>query len=189
LPVQSVWMGWSLGGLLAMAMARWQPAYVQALVLVSTSPRFITGEDWPHAMPSVVLQQFAQQLESDTIGTLRRFLALQVKGSKTARQQLRTLNIFLKKTAIPQPLALQEGLQLLQNTDLRAELLQIDCPALLCLGGRDTLVPVNMGKDCQQWWPTLRTIYLQQAAHIPFLSHPSLFMDALQGFLNDVIAE
>lgn len=42
LPNNSVWIGWSLGGLLAMAMARWQPASVCALGLVSTSPRFVT---------------------------------------------------------------------------------------------------------------------------------------------------
>ncbi len=184
LPKKAVWIGWSLGGLLALAMARWQPASVRALVLVASSPRFVTAADWPHAMTPTVLEHFAQQLQHDTMGTLQRFLALQVKGSQAARQQLRTLQALLKQTGVPQPEALQAGLKLLQNTDLRSELLQIRSRALLCLGGHDTLVPAAMGKDCQQWWPALHKVCIKPAAHIPFLSHPELFLPILQDFLS-----
>jgi pimeloyl-ACP methyl ester carboxylesterase len=69
---------------------------------------------------------------------------LAVKGSTTARQQLRVLNQWLARNPLPQPAALQAGLTLLQQTDLRAELAQIHCPALLCLGGHDALVPVGL---------------------------------------------
>lgn len=188
LPDKAVWIGWSLGGLLTMAMARWQSAKVRALVLVGASPRFITTENWPHAMTPAVLQQFAQQLQQDTLGTLQRFLALQVKGSEVARQQLRSLNAWLKKTGTPQTEALQAGLQLLQNTDLRSELWQIRSPALLCLGGRDTLVPAGVGKDCQQWWPQLQQVCIKPAAHVPFLSHPEIFMLMLQDFFDKLTA-
>ncbi|RKZ39856.1 MAG: pimeloyl-[acyl-carrier protein] methyl ester esterase [Candidatus Parabeggiatoa sp. nov. 3] len=184
LPQKAVWIGWSLGGLLALAMARWQPASVRALVLVASSPRFVTAADWPHAMTPTVLEHFAQQLQHDTMGTLHRFLALQVKGSQAARQQLRTLQALLKKTGVPQAEALQAGLTLLQNTDLRSELLQIRSQALLCLGGHDTLVPAAMGKNCQQWWPALHKVCIKPAAHIPFLSHPELFLPILQDFLS-----
>jgi pimeloyl-[acyl-carrier protein] methyl ester esterase len=186
LPKKAVWLGWSMGGLMAMAMARWQPAYVQALVLVSSSPRFITADNWPHAVTLAVLKQFAQQLQSDTLGTLKRFLALQVKGSETASQQLRALNALLKQTPIPQIAALQAGLQLLQNTDLRAELSQIHCPSLLCVGERDTLVPASVAIDCQRLWPTLQTVCIKLAGHLPFLSHPKQFMHSLQGFFNEL---
>ncbi len=184
LPKKAVWIGWSLGGLLALAMARWQAASVRALVLVASSPRFVTAADWPHAMTPTVLEHFAQQLQHDTMGTLHRFLALQVKGSQAARQQLRTLHALLKQTGVPQPEALQAGLTLLQNTDLRSELLQIRSRALLCLGGHDTLVPAAVGKDCQQWWPALHKVCIKPAAHIPFLSHPELFLPILQDFLS-----
>jgi pimeloyl-[acyl-carrier protein] methyl ester esterase len=186
LPTNAVWIGWSLGGLLAMAVARWYPASVRALVLVSTSPRFITADDWLHAMRPEVLQQFALQLQNDSLGTLQRFLALQVKGSEAARQQLRTLNALLKQNSPPQPEALQAGLKLLQTTDLRSELSQISHPALLCLGKRDTIVPVNVGEDCQRWWPNLSKFIIKSAAHIPFLSHPDIFRHLLQGFLDEL---
>jgi len=183
LPPQAVWVGWSLGGLIAMAMARWQPTWVRALVLVASSPRFVTAPDWPHAISPTVLQQFSEQLQNDTEGTLQRFLALQVKGSETARQQLRSLNTWLKQSGWLQPTALQTGLRFLQDTDLRPELAQIHCPALLCLGEYDTVVPAEMGKDCQRWWPNLRQECIPAAAHIPFLSHSEIFMQLVQNFL------
>jgi len=186
LPTNAVWIGWSLGGLLTMAVARWHPTSVRALVLVSTSPRFITADDWFHAMRPDVLQQFAQQLQNNPMATLQRFLALQVKGSEAVHQQLRTLNALLKSTGPPQSEALQAGLELLQTTDLRSELSQVHQPALLCLGERDMIVPVNVGKDCQKWWPNLPKVIIKSAAHIPFLSHPDVFMHLLQGFLNEL---
>ena len=180
LPSKAIWMGWSLGGLLAMAMARYYP--VRALVLVSTSPRFIITDNWPHAITPAVLKKFSQQLQGDTSGTLQRFLALQVSN----RSQLRYLKMFLKKTCAPQVSALAGGLQLLQNTDLRSELPHILCPALLCLGGCDTLVPIGVEKDCQQCWPNLQTVCIKPAAHIPFLSHPDIFMPLIKRFINSV---
>jgi pimeloyl-[acyl-carrier protein] methyl ester esterase len=184
LPEKAVWIGWSLGGLLALGVARWKPESVAALILVASSPRFITAEDWPHAMTPTVLQHFAEQLKQDTTGTLQRFLSLQVKGSETAQKSLRALRTLLKQTPLPQQDALEAGLDLLQNTDLRSELLHIRSPALLCLGGHDTLVPAAMGKECQQWWPALHKVCIKQAAHIPFLSHPELFLEILQNFLS-----
>jgi pimeloyl-[acyl-carrier protein] methyl ester esterase len=185
-PPNAVWLGWSLGGLVALAMARWRPTFLRALVLIASSPRFVTAPDWSHAMTPAVLENFSLQLQEDTAGTLRRFLALQVKGSTTARQQLRVLNQWLARNPLPQPAALQAGLTLLQQTDLRAELAQIHCPALLCLGGHDALVPVGVGNACQQWWPSLRKVVIKPAAHIPFLSHTEIFLPILQGFLHEL---
>jgi pimeloyl-[acyl-carrier protein] methyl ester esterase len=45
-------------------------------------------------------------------------------------------------------------------------------------------VPAGVGKDCQQYWPNLQPVYIERAAHVPFLSHPDIFMHYLQGFLN-----
>ncbi|MBE9562077.1 MAG: alpha/beta fold hydrolase, partial [Proteobacteria bacterium] len=180
LPNDAVWIGWSLGGLLAMNIAIQHQ--VRGLVMIATSPRFVTAKDWPHAMTPKVLQQFASQLQVDTAGTLRRFLALQVRGCDNAREQLRKLSFFSANP--PKIDALHSGLQLLQNTDLRSQLQQINCPSLLCLGKRDKIVPVEVGEACQIYWPTLNKIIIKPAAHIPFLSHPEIFMHILRDFLD-----
>ncbi len=186
LPSDAVWCGWSLGGLLAMAMARWQPEKVRALVLFATSPRFVTAEDWPHAMTPQVLNQFADNLSQDIAGTLQRFLALQVRGLETPRQQLRQLQHLIGQAGHAQVESLHDSLELLINTDLRPELRHIHCPAWLCLGGYDALVPMKVRHDLGHWWPKLRTVCIKPAAHIPFLSHPEIVQPLLQKFLSEV---
>ncbi len=184
LPKNAIWIGWSLGGLLAMAVARWQADWVRNLILVAATPRFITDKDWLHAMTPVVFDNFAQQVQNNRIATLQRFLALQVKGSTDSQQQLHHLNSLIKNNPV-QISALQGGLTILKNTDLRSELQAISCPSLLCLGENDKIVPVGIDKGCQQWWGSgLKTIIIPSASHIPFLSHPDIFISHVKGFLN-----
>jgi len=185
LPKNAIWMGWSLGGLLAMAMARWQPEYVQKLLLVSTSPRFVTAPDWQHAMTPEILTKFGQNLQRDTLNTLKKFLALQVLHSDTARQQLRILHHLLENSPIPAVTTLEDSLQLLLTADLREELQQIQCDTWLCLGAKDALVPVGVGADCQILSRRLRKVIIKPAAHLPFLSHPALFLAMMQGFIDE----
>ena len=55
-------LGWSLGGLAALMWARAVPARVGRLALVCTSPRFVSGPDWPHAMTGETLARFGDDL-------------------------------------------------------------------------------------------------------------------------------
>ncbi len=168
-----------------MAMARWQPEYVQKLLLVSTSPRFVTAPDWQHAMTPEILTKFGQNLQRDTLNTLKKFLALQVLHSDTARQQLRILHHLLENSPIPAVTTLEDSLQLLLTADLREELQQIQCDTWLCLGAKDALVPVGVGADCQVLSRRLRKVIIKPAAHLPFLSHPALFLAMMQGFIDE----
>jgi len=181
LPPQALWLGWSLGGLLAMAMAHDYPAWVRGLMLISTSPRFVTAPDWPYALAPSVLTDFRQQLQADAAKTWRRFLALQLRGlAVTQRQSIYTQ---LKRGGEPQSLALHAGLTCLLETDLRLQLKAITCPSMLCLGERDPLIPVQMGAWCHAWWPEVALMTIQAAGHIPFLSHPEAFMHAFNHFV------
>lgn len=89
-PDKAVWLGWSLGGLVASQVALMHPERVQALVTVASSPRFSAHEDWPGIKPEI-LAGFQQQLSEDFQRTVERFLALQTLGTETARQDARAL--------------------------------------------------------------------------------------------------
>ncbi|MEK0267615.1 pimeloyl-ACP methyl ester esterase BioH [Stenotrophomonas rhizophila] len=90
----AVWCGWSLGGLFALHAAATLPQ-VRALAMIAATPRFVRGEDWPHAVEPAVFEQFGHDLAQDYRGTLERFLALDAMGSEHARQELRTLREML----------------------------------------------------------------------------------------------
>ena len=187
-PEQAVWLGWSLGGLVALAAALRAPKRVAGLILLTTTPRFVRAADWMPAMPEATLDQFHADLAGDPAGTLSRFLALQVRGSESARETLRTLRHELDSRPAPQPAALSLGLDLLRDEDLRGRLPDIRCPALWLFGSHDALVPPKVAERVECLMPGARTRIIAGAAHAPHLSHPNETASAIQTFLNEQAA-
>ena len=183
-PEQANWIGWSLGGLISTQAAISAPQRVGKLVLVASTPCFIQTDDWPHAVVRGTLSSFADTLRSDPKKTLERFLALQVRGSAEAKPTLRRLRQDLSHRPVPNPNALDRGLHLLRETDLRQALPQLQCPTLWLLGERDTLTPASVTGDIHQLLPSAEIQLLPGAGHAPFLSHPVESIAALRNFLE-----
>lgn len=183
-PERAFWVGWSLGGQIALRTAVLEPGRVRALAVVAGTPRFVQGEGWSHAMLEETLRQFASELQTNHRQTLERFLALQVRGDSEARATLRTLRRDLFARPDPVPAALQAGLDLLLGVDLRRQLPALKCPVLWLLGARDTLVPVAVAGEVAQLLPQVRIEVVPKAAHAPFLSHPEHCVVALREFLE-----
>ena len=183
-PKQATWIGWSLGGLISTQAALCAPHRVSKLVLVASTPRFTQADDWPHAVVRGTLSSFADTLRSDPKKTLERFLALQVRGSAEAKSTLRRLRQDLHHRPEPNPDALDRGLHLLREADLRHSLPQLQCPTLWLLGERDTLTPASVANNISQLLPTAEIKLLAGAGHAPFLSHRKESIAALQLFLE-----
>lgn len=184
-PQRAVWVGWSLGGLVAQRLALDHPQRVAGLALVASSPCFVARPDWPHAMERAVLHQFAEGLGRDYRATLNRFLALEVHGSQGASTQLRQLKAMIFQHGEPDPRALADGLEILETTDLRPELSKLSCPLLLLLGRRDNLVPASLGAAIQARVSGARLRIFEEAGHAPFFSHLRDFTDCLGSFADD----
>ena len=184
-PERAVWLGWSLGGLVALAAALRAPKRVSGLILLTATPRFVRAADWTPAMPEETLAQFHDGLATDPAAALNRFLALQVRGSEAATATLRTLRQELADRPLPNPAALSLGLDLLRDEDLRGQLPDIRCPALWIYGDRDSLVPPGVAERVELLMPGARTEIIRGAAHAPHLSHPAEFGHAVSAFLAD----
>jgi pimeloyl-[acyl-carrier protein] methyl ester esterase len=183
-PRPAVWLGWSLGGLVATQVALHFPELVRALVLVASTPQFVRSDDWPHAMAPEVLAQFAQELEQDYRATVKKFLTLQAMGSERAREEVRDLRARLFRHGEPDLEALRGGLQLLQQENLRPQLSQLRCPVCYLMGSHDTLAPARMLDTLTQQHPQIQHHVIQGAGHSPFISHPDQFIEVLQAFLE-----
>jgi len=177
-------LGWSLGGQVAMRWALRAPARVAGLVLVTTSPRFVAGPDWPHAMAAETLARFGDELEVAWRPTLQRFLALQVQGSEEGRRTLALMRHQLHARGDPSPGVLQDALGVLASTDLRDAVGAIRAPSLVVSGERDTLAPAAAGEWLARAMPHASYAPIAGAAHVPFLSHREAFDRALDGFLD-----
>jgi len=177
--------GWSLGGQVALRWAQLHPAQVEKLVLVATTPCFVQQQDWSCAMAADTLQDFAASLLQNHAQTLRRFLALQLRGSENERELLLDLRARLFAKGEPDVAALQGGLDILRDTDMRNQLTQIAHSTLVIAGERDTLTPWSASDYMAQALPNARLEVMQGAAHAPFLSHPQIFMQQLTSFLDE----
>lgn len=180
----AVWIGWSMGGLVALAAAQRNPQEVTRLVLVGATPKYVQSPDWPHAMSPTVLEQFARNLEQDYVGTLERFLTLQMAAGED-RAVLRRLRDEMFRYGEPPTAALQAGLRLLKEEDRRNALAGIATPALVVHGARDRLAPVGAAQYLAEHLPYARLEIIPEAGHAPFLSHPEMFLEKLRGFIRD----
>lgn len=183
-PARAVWLGWSLGGLVCLRAALDFPMQLRALILVSSTPRFVTAADWPHAVPPVQLRQFARELRRDYRHMLQRFLALQVRGDAAARATLRTLRATLLARDEPQLASLTAGLEILRNSDMRAELGCIRLPTLVMTGEYDRLAPPQAARALTAAIRGAAWLGFARAAHAPFVSQPLEFIAALNHFME-----
>lgn len=175
--------GWSLGAQVAMRVALDHPVRVSRLALVSGTPRFVREGGWPFGVERDVLEAFARDLERDYEGTLRRFLALQARGSDRAHDLIQTLRAGLFARGRPGLETLKAGLGILLATDLRHEIPRIAQPMLLIHGERDLLTPPGAGRWLSSNLGDSRFALLPRCAHAPFLSDPERFIGLLREFL------
>ena len=142
IPDGAILMGWSLGGMVAQALARALPERIQGLILIASTPRFVQDAAWPYGLEDQVLAQFALDLQKDYEATVKRFFALQLLGTKVDPQAIQTLrDAILALPADPQ--ALQAGLAILRYADQRDFVFQ---PSLWLLGRLDKLIPVRLAQ-------------------------------------------
>ncbi len=184
LPQPAHWVGWSLGGMIAMQAALLQPQAVNTLVTVASLPQFVRSDDWPDAMPRATLSSFINHLRKDYNTTLKRFLALQVRGTENERALLRLIQQQVANRPPPNPEALRLGLEILRNTDLRPQLHRLPPPYHLFFGDRDMLVPIAAAEMLHRRLPMAGYHPIAKAGHAPFLSHSDIFLSELEKLLH-----
>jgi pimeloyl-[acyl-carrier protein] methyl ester esterase len=184
-PARALWLGWSLGGLVAMQQAAAEPGRVRGLVMLAASPRFVRGEDWPAGMDASVFHNFASELGRDYRGTLDRFLMLEAQGSDHVREELKLLRTEVFAHGEPAANVLCDGLGLLENSDLRAALPSLAMPSLWLAGRRDRLVSPAAMRAAADAAPHARFVQIESGGHAPFLTHGDEVADALLAFAAD----
>jgi pimeloyl-[acyl-carrier protein] methyl ester esterase len=180
---QTTLVAWSMGGLIAIELVAQATFNIEQLILVGTTPRFVQTEDWPDAVEASLFKEFFASLEDDHNVTLRRFLAIQALGSRTAKEDISKLQAQLLERGKPNPLALKKGLEILFNDDKRSQLAQIKTIPISLISGRlDTLAKYKG----QQKLATQANIFhysIAAAGHAPFISHPQEFQTLLQSII------
>jgi pimeloyl-[acyl-carrier protein] methyl ester esterase len=182
-PRHSTILGWSLGGMIGLRLAALAPERIAGLVLISSTPRFVTAPDWKPAMTPQVLANFGVRLRDDYRATIQDFLALQVRGDERELSSLRALRHTLVSGGLPVQAALEAGLGVLAGADLRSTLQTIGVRSLVIAGEYDRVTPPDASRFLAERIPGATLQLIPRAGHAPFVSHAEEFLVALRAFL------
>lgn len=188
LPEQAIYLGWSLGGMLAVQLAAHYPERVAGVCTLASNLKFVAERKvWPCAMPVKVEQNFYRDFSEAPEKTLKMFAALQAQGDLNERALIKQLRALLRDQAEPVNDGWQVALRLLARLDNRELLAGLAQPGLHLLGDGDALVPAAVadsitslidGENSSQ-----RVQVLPDCGHAPHISQPQRVLEPLQTFL------
>ena len=191
----AIYVGWSLGGLVATEMALKYPDKVLGLITVASTPRFTEQREketntekniekliWPGIKPRV-LNTFHQQLQVDAEKTINGFLKLQAMGSPHVRQDIKQISQLVFQYDMANKSTLDESLKLLETSDYRLNLQDIYQPFLRLYGSADSLVPKSVIEQVALLAEDSDQHIFERASHAPFISHLDDFTKVLMSWL------
>lgn len=188
-PEKANWVGWSLGATIAMRAAILRPERFLKLQLVSATPCFLKRPDWQHGVALGPFESLAHDFEQDYEKAIKKFLLLQVLTNdrvqfKESRKLVRELATDLVRSPRPTNRTLQEGLNILSQTDLRPQLSRLSVETQVIAGNRDQVVPMEASGSLFSDLPNGHSFQVFRAGHLPFLQAPSMYIEALTQFMN-----
>lgn len=184
LPQSAHYLGWSLGGMIATAMAIHYPARVNKLILIGSTPQFVCSDHWNEGMNSEVFENFKKKFHIDFKLALTQFMALQTRGDSKQKNIKKILAEIKNKAPLANLKGLNEGLILLEKCNFRKQLKAISSPSLIIHGRNDPLVPVQAGHYLHGQIMNAQLCIFDEAGHLPFLHNSPLFLSTLTDFLT-----
>lgn len=179
----AMWLGWSLGGLVALKAALRQPPKVQKLVLVGATPSFSRQENWEWGLDATARQAFSDGLENHFEETMKQFY-MQTFGPNQVDEGLARLGGLPLHKNLPGRQTLLTGLQLLYANNLLPVLSECQKPALYLGGSRDRTILPESFKQAASLMPNARVSIITGAGHAPFISHEEVFLNIVCKFLQ-----
>ncbi|GLX78718.1 pimeloyl-[acyl-carrier protein] methyl ester esterase [Thalassotalea insulae] len=180
----AIYLGWSLGGLVASQIAFQFPEMVKGLVTVASTPYFVKQQNWP-GIEANVLQLFHRQLNQDIKKTIDNFLKIQAMGSPHVRQDIKLIRDLVMQYPMPSAYTLDLSLSFLEQVDQRQILAEISVPLLRIYGKLDGLVPKAVIPLVDKLVPNSEKVIIERASHAPFISELKVFTESITQWINE----
>ena len=142
MPPRAIYMGWSLGGMLATKIAAAFPDRVAGIITLATNISFVERNHWPHGMAISDFRNFHKGIAKAPEQALKRFHLLISQDDQLHRQQFRWLQTVATKTEDYGHLL--SMLSLLADIDNREDIHKLSIPGLHIFGESDRLVPASV---------------------------------------------
>jgi pimeloyl-ACP methyl ester carboxylesterase len=159
-------VGHSLGGAVALELARTRPDLVQGLVVIAGGARL--------PVPDRVMERAAADPDAERARLLDGLVA--DPGAAAARG----LRAALQACG---PAALAADYAACRDFDLRGSLAEIRVPVLVIAGAEDRLVPPWLGEELARGLPMARMVVVAGARHAPMADAPATVNLLLAAYL------
>ncbi|MDD3582022.1 MAG: alpha/beta fold hydrolase [Desulfobacca sp.] len=178
---QTVLVGWSLGGMLAVeALARLASA-VRHLVLVGVAASFCRRPDFAEGVAPALVRARRRQLWSDPPQVIQEFAQLCLApGEQNFGQDCLSL---WPPSGVPEFLA--SGLDYLLAQDLRPYLGRVTGNITIVHGDADRITPVAQAYYLKEQIPGARLEIYQDTGHLPFLTRAAKFNALLMELVDE----
>jgi 3-oxoadipate enol-lactonase len=176
-----VLVGMSMGGYIALSVAERHPDVLAGLVLADTRADPDTSEGRQARSDQQATVDAAGEVTPLVDGLLTRVLA--EGGSGRARAAAR-LEPMMRSTAPAGWVGALEAMK--QRPDRTGVLSSVPVPALVVVGERDAIVPVEVAEGLAKAIPGARLEVVPDAGHVANLENPDAFNRALADFLSGV---
>ncbi|MCG6656417.1 alpha/beta fold hydrolase [Halomonas campisalis] len=160
LPAEAVWVGWSLGALLATRLLAQLPT-PRGVVLLGMGGRFCSEG----GVTATELRAFRNAFRRSPTATWQHFLRWQLQGEPAPRPALRRLQELIGRRPSATPATLERDLAQLAALDNRAILASPPCPVHRLAGSHDPLLGDSDRRALDHAF--------EAAGHCPMLSCPA----------------
>lgn len=165
----------SMGGLLAMERL---PASCRRLVLISSTAKFCSADDYPCGTPAKVLRRMIVQLKRDPDTVLDEFFRNVHFPHRENRQAA-----AIRKCASLNLADLVAGLEYLLHSDVREKVSSIKIPVLLLHGADDRIIPSTASEWLHSHLPESRLRIFENHGHALPAHHFAAVIKTLRDFL------
>ncbi|MEW5804774.1 MAG: alpha/beta hydrolase [bacterium] len=177
-------IGWSLGSLIAMEFTSRFAPQVASLTLVAGTPKFTSDESFHDGIAKGESRLLRSRLQRDRLLAFSSFHQfLFTDQEKTQALALNIRELLRTDREIPDQ-TLLEGLNILEEADLRPVLSTLKVPVLIVHGDSDRLCPVGAARYLHQHIPHSRLEIFPDCGHLPFLTREGMFNQILENFLK-----
>ncbi len=171
---QAIFVGCSVGGLIAQAIAATAPERVRALVLSNTAGRIGTDESWRDRIAQVGSKGLAAMSD----GVMERWFAPTFRAHPDCA-------LWWTLLARSDPDGYAGCCEAIAAADYRDGLTAITAPTLVIAGGYDGATPPDLVLDMAEHIPGARAHVIAEAGHLPAIEAPVICGALITDFLKE----
>ncbi len=173
----AVFVGLSIGGVVAQGLAAERLDLLRAVVLSNTAAKIGTPEQWRERIDAVR----AGGIEALADATMERWFA---KDTRADRPELvEGIRAMLTRQPLEGYLGCMEAVA---ETNLIESTARLRLPALGIAGAEDGSTPADLVRETAESIPGAQFHLVRRAGHLACVEHPAEYAGALQGFLEAV---